>query len=241
MLHVYIHQPWEDRVPGINAWFGTEFNRHNTWFAHARPWIDYLRRSHFLLQQGQHVADVAYFIGEDAPKMTGTRKPELPPGYSFDYINAEVIEQRMQVKDGRSCCRTACPIACWCCPIWRPCARRVLRKLRDLVAAGRRCSGPPPSRSPSLQNYPACDREVKKAGRRDLGKTAMVAGAPASSFGKGRVFQGEDLQSVLTRLRCGRAISTVWSARLSPGPTARRPRAKSTTSPIKPKRRWRGL
>ena len=32
VLHVYIHQPWEDKLPGVNAWFGTEFNRHNTWF-----------------------------------------------------------------------------------------------------------------------------------------------------------------------------------------------------------------
>jgi hypothetical protein len=27
VLHVYIHQPWEAKVPGVNAWFGTEFNR----------------------------------------------------------------------------------------------------------------------------------------------------------------------------------------------------------------------
>ena len=32
VLHVYIHQPWDDRRPGVNAWFGTEFNRNNTWF-----------------------------------------------------------------------------------------------------------------------------------------------------------------------------------------------------------------
>ncbi len=54
-----------------------------------------------MLQQGTYIADVAYFIGEDAPKMTGTRDPELPKGYSFDYMNAEVIEKRMHVKDGR--------------------------------------------------------------------------------------------------------------------------------------------
>jgi hypothetical protein len=34
VLHVNIHQPREDRKPGVNAWFGTEFNRHNTWFMH---------------------------------------------------------------------------------------------------------------------------------------------------------------------------------------------------------------
>ena len=33
LLHVYIHQPYEDRFPGINASFGSEFNRHNTWFS----------------------------------------------------------------------------------------------------------------------------------------------------------------------------------------------------------------
>jgi hypothetical protein len=44
VLHVYIHQPWEDKVPGVNAWFGTEFNRHNTWFEQSKAWMDYLRR-----------------------------------------------------------------------------------------------------------------------------------------------------------------------------------------------------
>ena len=74
VLHVYIHQPWEDKVPGINAGFGTEFNRHNTWFEQSKTWIEYLRRCSVMLQAGQPVADVAYFIGEDAPdgKFMGT-------------------------------------------------------------------------------------------------------------------------------------------------------------------------
>jgi hypothetical protein len=44
VLHVCIHQPWEDKVPGVNAWFGTEFNRHNTWFDRSQAWVDYVRR-----------------------------------------------------------------------------------------------------------------------------------------------------------------------------------------------------
>src|ERR1035437_3671399 len=87
VFHVYIHQPWDDRKPGVNAGFGTEFNRNNTWFEMAGGWIDYLRRCTVLLQSGVQVADVAYFIGEDTPKMTGIRQPELPPGYDYDYIN----------------------------------------------------------------------------------------------------------------------------------------------------------
>ncbi len=36
-----------------------------------------------MLQQGLNVADVAYFIGEDAPKMTGVADPKLPLGYQL--------------------------------------------------------------------------------------------------------------------------------------------------------------
>jgi len=34
LLHLYIEQP-DERVPGINAPFCTEFNRHNTWFSNG--------------------------------------------------------------------------------------------------------------------------------------------------------------------------------------------------------------
>ena len=54
-----------------------------------------------MLQQGTYVADVAYFIGEDTPKMTGVCDPELPRGYSFDYINAEVLLTKSSVKGNK--------------------------------------------------------------------------------------------------------------------------------------------
>ncbi|RZM04895.1 MAG: glycoside hydrolase family 2, partial [Pedobacter sp.] len=99
LLHVFIHQPEEDPKPGISAWFGTEFNRGNTWFYDMDIFIKYLKRSNFMLQQGQYVADAAYFIGEDAPKLMGITDPGLPKGYSFDYINADVIKGKLSVKN----------------------------------------------------------------------------------------------------------------------------------------------
>jgi len=62
--------------------------------------VKYLKRCNLMLQQGQYVADVAYFIGEDAPKLMGTTDPALPRGYSFDYINAEMINA-CSVKNGK--------------------------------------------------------------------------------------------------------------------------------------------
>ena len=73
ILHVYIHQP-DERKPGIIAWFGTAFNRHNTWFEQSKAFIDYTRRSSVLLKAGRPVIDVAYYIGENAPVDAGSAR-----------------------------------------------------------------------------------------------------------------------------------------------------------------------
>lgn len=162
VLHVYIHQPWEDRQPGITAAFGTEFNRHNTWFELSSGWIDYLRRCSVLLQAGVQVADVAYFIGEDAPKMTGTRQPELPPGYDYDYINADVLLNRAQVKSGQLALPDGMSYRVLALPSSETMRPETLAKIKSFVDSGLAVLGPLPSRSPSLQGYPACDVTVQK-------------------------------------------------------------------------------
>ena len=186
MLHVYIHQPWDDKRPGMNAWFGTEFNRHNTWFEYARPWVDYLRRCSVMLQAGNHVADVAYFIGEDAPKMDGIRKPELPPGYDYDYINADVIMNRLTVKDGRFVLPDGMSYRLLVLPESKSMRPELLKKIQELVAAGGAVLGPAPEFSPSLANFPASDAEVKKLA--------------SELWNGGRVMTGTDMSEALQKL-----------------------------------------
>ncbi|MDR0814219.1 MAG: glycoside hydrolase family 2, partial [Bacteroidales bacterium] len=67
VLHVYIQQPYDTLNPGIDAWFGVEFNRKNTWFSQIDQFVTYHKRCGLMLQQGLNAADVAYFIGEDVP------------------------------------------------------------------------------------------------------------------------------------------------------------------------------
>lgn len=196
VLHVYIQQPWEDKVPGVNAWFGTEFNRHNTWFEQGKAWIDYLRRSCWLLQQGHRVADVAYFIGEDAPKMTGEQLPKLPEGRDFDFINSEVIEKNLTVKDGLLTLPHGTTYRVLVLPELETMRPEVLRKIRNLVQAGATVVGLPPSRSPSLENFPKCDEEIRKIAGEVWGDAdkKQPGGHP---FGKGRVVWGQSLEEVL--------------------------------------------
>ncbi len=66
VLHTSVHQPLVDKGPGLSLGpFGQWFTRNETWAEQATPWISYLARSSYLLQQGRFVADIAYFYGED--------------------------------------------------------------------------------------------------------------------------------------------------------------------------------
>ncbi|MBN1606956.1 MAG: hypothetical protein JW940_10010 [Polyangiaceae bacterium] len=199
VLHVYILQPWEDRVPGVNAWFGTEFNRHNTWFERSAAWIDYLRRCCWLLQQGHRVADVAYFIGEDAPKMTGVRQPPLPQGRDFDYINADVILEKLAVRSGALTLPHGTTYRVLVLPQLETMRPEVLRKIRDLVKAGATVLGRPPSRSPSMEGYPQCDAEVRKLADELWGRPEADRSGERE-FGEGRIIWGKTLEQVLASL-----------------------------------------
>lgn len=195
VLHVVIQQPSDDKVPGINAPWGTEFNRHNTWFEQGKAWVDYERRSMWLLQQGWRVADVAYFIGEDAPKMTGERVPALPAGRDFDYINAEVIEKNLSVKDGRLVLPHGVSYRVLVLPKERTMRPAVLRKIRDLVQAGATVLGLPPTGSPSLQDFPRADTEVHALAT-ELWGSATVGPKGEHKFGRGRVVWGQSLAEI---------------------------------------------
>lgn len=199
LLHVYISQQ-DERMPGANAWFGTEFNRHNTWFSQLDVFTTYLKRCNFMLQEGRYVADVAYFIGEDAPKMTGVRDPELPRGYAYDYINAEVIENRLSIKDGRWTLPDGLSYRVLVLPKLATMRPRLLRRLSDLVRQGGVLLGPAPERSPSLEDYGRADGEVRRMAKELWGN---IDGRTVKTHvaGKGMVMDGFTMEEVFGLLK----------------------------------------
>lgn len=99
VLHVVAHQP-RDGVPGKNPGFGTAFHRNNPWFNECRDWVRYLQRIHYMLQQGNPVADVAVYIGDFAPQMTGPANP-VPAGYDYDFMGSDAILNNLDVVNGK--------------------------------------------------------------------------------------------------------------------------------------------
>ncbi|EDM37703.1 glycoside hydrolase family 2, sugar binding protein [Pedobacter sp. BAL39] len=199
LMHVYISQP-ADQVPGLDAWFGVEFNRHNTWFYDMDVFLKYIKRCNMMLQQGRYEADVAYFIGEDAPKMTGVTDPALPQGYSYDYINAEVLKNRIKVENGKLTLPNGLNYSILVLPKIETMRPELLRKIKDFVAQGAVVLGPAPKRSPSLEGFPSADQEVAKLAN-ELWGNIDGKNIKVNRFGKGLVMDGMGMQEALDLIK----------------------------------------
>jgi len=201
LLHVYITQPYEDKNPGVNAPFGNEFNRKNTWFSQMDVYTKYLKRTNYMLQQGLNVADVAYFIGEDAPKMTGIADPALPIGYQFDYMNAEVIEKYMTVKNGLITLPHGTQYKILVLPKLETMRPELLAKIEQLVNDGAVVLGPAPNRSPSLQNQPGADQQIQAIAKELWGNVDGVT-VKSLKFGKGMIINGMNMTDAFALINC---------------------------------------
>lgn len=198
LLHLYIEQADTSRYPGINAPFGNEFDANNTWFSQMDLFTDYLKRCNYMLRQGLNVADVAYLIGEDAPKMTGEQSPTLPAGYQFDYINAEVIMRDANVSHGRITLPHGTSYRVLVLPPVETMRPELLEKIGRMVSDGAILLGRPPRRSPSMKNYPEADAEVERMARSMWGGCFDTKGA--NDYGKGRIYNGCSLEEIFAEI-----------------------------------------
>jgi hypothetical protein len=219
IFHRYALQPHPDALPGMTMGpWGSHFDRTNTWFEQGRAWLEYVSRCQSLLRQGLFVADLLYFVGEDAPADTpdrGQLDPELPAGHDYDTVNAGALKERVRIADGRIVLPDGMSYRVLVLPDKKTMTLDVLRKIRDLVEQGLCLVGPRPERTPSLAGYPQSETELSRIaaevwGNLD-GKTVKQR-----SFGKGRVFWGEPLRVVLDTL--GVAPDFHCSARASDAP-----------------------
>ena len=103
VIHESAHQPSEELRPGLDLLgYGQWFNRHDTWAEEARAWTDYLARSSYLLQRGRYKADILYCYGEDnsITGLFGRRLPDIPAGYSYDFIQPSGLQDAVFPMDG---------------------------------------------------------------------------------------------------------------------------------------------
>ncbi|MEI8291450.1 MAG: glycosyl hydrolase [Verrucomicrobiota bacterium] len=197
IFHRYAMQPWTNTWPGMTmGQWGFHFERTVTWWHQGKPWIDYISRCEFLLQQGRAVADVAYFNGESAPSEMRLGNPALPAGYDFDAVNADVLLHRSTVKNGRLTLASGANYAALVLPqtdsdLTPPLLERIGKLVRD----GATVIGSRPQHSPSLTDFPGCDQRVKQLADALWGKCDGT-NLQENVVGKGRVVWGKSLPEV---------------------------------------------
>jgi hypothetical protein len=197
IFHRYAMQPWTNRWPGMTmGQWGFHFERTETWWQQGKPWIDYISHCEFLLQQGRAVADAAYFTGESAPVEMRVGNPQLPAGYDYDAINADVLLHGATVKDGRITLTSGANYAVLILP---PddvnLTPQMLQCLRELVNAGATVVGPRPQHSPSLAGYPECDAQVQQL-TAELWGQCNGTSVRENADGQGRIVWGKSLAEV---------------------------------------------
>jgi hypothetical protein len=202
IFHTSAHQPL-DTKPG-NTMVGTHINRNITWAELAKPFMTYLARNSFMLQQGIFVADIAYLLNEGAPStmpIWGTGlDPSPPEGYDYDYINADAIINRMTVGlNGRLVLPDSMSYKMLVLPNTEQMTITVLAKLHELVKNGATIIGRRPMSTPGLSGYPASEMKLKILAD-DLWGDLDGISRTRRSFGKGQVIWGMPLISVLKLL-----------------------------------------
>ena len=94
--HVYVHNPWLDRQPGMTLdGIGLFFQRNQTWWDKgAKAFSEYATRCQSLLQYGHPVTDIAVFTGEEVPRRSVLPErlvSSLPGLFGTERIESERI------------------------------------------------------------------------------------------------------------------------------------------------------
>lgn len=93
--HVFVHNPWTDRKPGMTLDdIGTFFQRDQTWWKPGKAWFEYCQRVQLQLQKGKPVIDLAVFIGEDFPSRSFVPDrlvPFIPNVFGKERLESEKV------------------------------------------------------------------------------------------------------------------------------------------------------
>lgn len=192
-MHVYTHQPWTDKcfTPGntLGPW-GVHYDRGNTWWYESRNWHDYLSRCQYMLRQGKPVADILYFMGNNAPEGGGNCPVNAPIGYEGDALNGEMLQQII-AKDGNLVLPCGKYYKYLVMPEHGEVTFASLKKIKELVEQGITVVGTKPRYSSSLAD--SREKMIYKQLVYELFE------APFTSAGRvGRVLTNRRVEDVIT-------------------------------------------
>ena len=205
IFHTFVHQPHPTAGPGMTMGpFGTHFDRNSTWIEKQSGWTRYLSRVQAILQEGGPVTDVCWLKSEEPTSgVPDVRSGMLavPAGFAADVISADTLLSRLRVENGRIAIGDYASYRCMVVPAMRTLSAPIMRKLRDLVAAGMWLAmESQPEGAPGLTGQPQADADVRQLAH-ELWGEVDGAGVKERQFGSGMLLVGLPLREVFDQMK----------------------------------------
>ena len=175
ILHHWVHQPFDDRYkPGMGmGWWGTHFNRHQTWAKDGTAFFQYLGRCQALLQAGETPSD---FVS--VGKSQGS-----------DIISWREFREGIKVQGGRIVLSSGRSYPFLGIPHEGRLLPDDVKRITALLDQGAVIVCEKPSGAPGLAGYPQSDAEVKAS--------PLWDGESIRSVGKGKLYAKGDIAAAI--------------------------------------------
>ena len=194
VFHTFSHTPQTKVYPGssFGGHIGFPFVREQTWWKYMSDWIDYLSRNQYMLQQGEYVADVLWYYGDHFERPPFDLD-YFPKGYRFDYLNEEILQTKLSVKDGKINVKDAGGYRIILLRDADEMLLSTIQKLKELVLEGAIIVGDKPTGSPSLMDNENDLKRLKSISDELWGTESNGV----KEVGLGKVYWGQTIDEVL--------------------------------------------
>ena len=193
VFHRYSFQPWMNVKPGLmmGPW-GTHYERTQTWWEQTPAWHAYLARCHYMLRQGDYVADICYVEPEDSPQGFSDH---LRAGYAWDTCGTDAV-LKMRVEYGLLALPSGMKYRVLALPESDRMTNELFHKVIELLADGATVIGRLPAESYGLVKSVASDDVVRKQFATDF-QLKEQSGAKEWHIGAGTLVWGKTADAVL--------------------------------------------
>lgn len=164
VIHGFSHNPAVYGFPGIVYHAGTHFNNKNLWWPKAKPFIDYLARISYVMQETRFVSDILYYYGDNVPNFVTPKNTRFTvgPGYDYDIINTDVLLRELTAKNGMLQLPGGASFKVLCLGNMELANLAVVEKLKKLAAEGAIITGTKPRGKLGLFDQPAAEYKMQK-------------------------------------------------------------------------------
>lgn len=189
-FHTFTTSPASMGLPGQEYFAGTHVNPRVTWWNESGAFIDYLRRTQFIAQNGKFVGDVLYYYGDHIPNIFPYKYADpagAMPGFDYD-VTDEHILLSLKVDNGKVMVPTGISYRVLVLPDHQTLSLAALKKIDELLQNGTQIIGAKPLYLVTLIGGKEAQQEFHQLSDKIWGDASSEKGE--KSYGKGTVTWG---------------------------------------------------